>query len=382
MPSLIVTEQDIYDCQFEIFQHLESLIPQDIPYQKKFGTLSSNQNIKITQPNVMIGHVDILDFKVEFNGLSTEPTVWNGVQYYIKLAEDHPETNFVLLMGLENTDIEIHGHNIQLVRLGTGMLNQRKTYQSMSPHDTKNFDSNKVYICLNRNNRPHRINLVSYLLGSGFGDFGIISFKDHGPKDHWLERVDWEIGAHQEHTIKPVLIQGYNLTKSMYLGESIEQLNRLFYSALEHITSRNSKNFDVLLRNLYENVFVEIVSETIFDKKYFGLSEKFLNSVYGCVFPIMIAGPGAIKFLDQLGFDMFHDIIDHSYDTISNPLDRLCSAIDLNSKLLTDSDYVKFLWKENQQRFINNVTFAKTQMYDWHIQRAVEDFKKISWNKS
>ena len=77
---------------------------------------------------------------------------------------------------------------------------------------------------------------------------------------------------------------------------------------------------------------------------------------------------------------MFDDLIDHSYDQIKDPLDRLCAVIDLNKNLLTDTDLVKSLWQKNQNRFLKNVAFARTNLYNIIEQQANNDFDKIKWH--
>jgi hypothetical protein len=164
------------------------------------------------------------------------------------------------------------------------------------------------------------------LLGLDFEKYGTISFdKRYAQAPTWLERVSWNLTDSQIETIKPVLMQGYNKLKTIDLENSLSAVEAIYTQKLD-----NAKNFDLHLRSLYQDHFVEIVVETQFNVPFFGASEKFKNSVYGCSFPIVLGGYGIVKFLRNLGFDMFDDVIDHSYDCIQDPLDRLCAAINLN----------------------------------------------------
>jgi hypothetical protein len=76
---------------------------------------------------------------------------------------------------------------------------------------------------------------------------------------------------------------------------------------------------------------------------------------------------------------MFDDVIDHSYDSISNPIDRIALAIDRNQRLFTDPDYVKDAWIRNQHRFESNITVANEIMFDWYRDRARQQFDQIKW---
>jgi len=362
-----------------LFDELISMIPSTVKFQSKYRvgvTVEDlNKNLKITQANVIFGHVEtLIGEKNEFDHWNQ--LISDGAQLYLDVASAYPNTNFVMVMGLENIHKEIQGKNIQIIRLGTQMLEQKNEYQQLQPEIDKNFTSPKTFICLNRSPRQHRINLVSYLLGLDLETFGIISFSDLHSQPSWDQRVSWELTKKQQFTKKNILCQGYNKIKDLSLRQTIDVVDSIYQTEFVN----NVKNFDTSLRYHYKNSFVEIVSETFFNTPHFGISEKFLNSVYGCNFPIMIAGQGAVKFLTNIGFDMFDDIVDHSYDDIADPLDRLCASVDRNRKLLSDVNLVKQLWQNNRQRFLKNVDFVKNVMHEKYRQRAIDEFKQIKWN--
>jgi small subunit ribosomal protein S8 len=135
----------------------------------------------------------------------------------------------------------------------------------------------------------------------------------------------------------------------------------------------NFGNFDRVLRRKYENSFIEIVSETTFCSRSYNLTEKTTHAFYGCNFPIILSGCGAIQHLRDVGFDMFDDIIDHRYGDLENPIDRVSRAIDDNEHLLCNGDRVKTLWQENRHRFIKNVEVAK------NIERFYQDRARKIW---
>jgi hypothetical protein len=92
----------------------------------------------------------------------------------------------------------------------------------------------------------------------------------------------------------------------------------------------------------------------------------------------MISGQGSVAFLREMGFDVFDDIINHNYDTIVNPIDRLYSAVNDNLELLSNNDRTKKLWSSCEDRFLNNVNIAKTVMYDFFKNRATEKIKQLT----
>jgi hypothetical protein len=135
----------------------------------------------------------------------------------------------------------------------------------------------------------------------------------------------------------------------------------------------NASNFKNRLRNLYRDSFVEIVSEPVFSSPSFMLTEKTAHTFYGCNFPIILAGCGAVAHLRELGLDVFDDVVDHSYDSIKNPIDRVVAAVESNRTLLTNPDYAKQSWKRCQPRFERNVEVMHN-IYSWYEQRARQRF--------
>jgi hypothetical protein len=185
------------------------------------------------------------------------------------------------------------------------------------------------------------------------------------PKDSWVFNDD------QQH-IKQLFENGFKKVKNSQL--SINDNKDIYKTS----NNDNVSNFKNVLSNYYQNTFVEIVSETTYTEKAYLLTEKTLNSIYGCCFPIMISGQGSVAFLREMGFDVFDDIVNHNYDTIDNPIDRLYSAINDNLELLSNNDRTKKLWSSCEDRFLNNINIAKTLMYDFFKNRATEKIKQLT----
>ena len=93
------------------------------------------------------------------------------------------------------------------------------------------------------------------------------------------------------------------------------------------------------------------------------VSEKYLNSIYGCNFPIVISNAGTVSYLRDNGFDVFDDVVDHSYDSESNPVLRVYHAVQKNMHLLKDRNYALTKWNQCKDRFIENLNFARNKIY-------------------
>ncbi len=98
---------------------------------------------------------------------------------------------------------------------------------------------------------------------------------------------------------------------------------------------RNSTNYKQLLqKNVFEPSCISLITEPPIYEKEAHLSEKVIMAIYGGTIPIFIGGWRCADALRIMGFDMFDDIVDHSYETLEDPWDRVTNAFHLNIELL------------------------------------------------
>lgn len=99
---------------------------------------------------------------------------------------------------------------------------------------------------------------------------------------------------------------------------------------------RNSKNYKHLLqKNVFEPSCISLITETVCIEREAHITEKTVMSVYGGTIPIWVGGWRCADAMQILGFDIFEDIVDHSYQKLENPWDRVEKSIYLNQNLLT-----------------------------------------------
>ncbi len=79
----------------------------------------------------------------------------------------------------------------------------------------------------------------------------------------------------------------------------------------------------------YEHTDIEIVLETLFDDDRLHLTEKSLRPIaVGQPF-VLVSTSGSLEYLKSYGFRTFDQIWDESYDTITDPQQRLKSIVDV-----------------------------------------------------
>lgn len=326
-------------------------------------------NIKIDKPLVIIGIKDLLDGASEFN-------YWQQSQQVIpekisSTVKKHPRTQFILFTSLENLHLELDESNLHVIPWGGDLVNQESAYRNLLPVLDKNFNSDRTFISLNRTRRDHRIVALSYLLSQGYDKFGHITYLSNKSNLKkipltFLDRIGWEFDQPRHDDIRSKMINGYNLLMRLNVDDQDEYEIYNYYGLM---ANDNATNFNSRLRSKYQNSFVEIVSESSFCAPGFGITEKTANSFFAYNFPIFLGGNGLVQHLRDIGLDLFDGIIDHSYDTISNPFDRIVTALDDNQRLLTDTTYVKQIWSQCQPRFELNYKKIRT-VYDWYDARA------------
>lgn len=336
---------------------------------------------KFNSPVVVIAIKDLLDGWKEFN-------FWNERQQVISselslFAQRFPDKKFILFTSCENLELELSEPNLHIIPWGGDLVNQKLHYRELEPVFNKNFNSDKSFICLNRNRRDHRIVTLSYLFGKDYTKHGYVSYLSNQRTDtkfepiEFLDRISWEFNEDGSHdSLKDTLLTGYS---KMMLQTRQNPVDDYEIYSDTFGENDNASNFNLRLRPKYENSFVEIVSESTFCAPGFNITEKTSNAFFACNFPIILGGAGIVQHLRDLGLDMFDDIVDHGYDQISNPLDRIVAAIDKNSRLLTDIDYVKDTWKTCMPRFESNLEIIRN-IYDWYDARTKRVYNEVVRN--
>lgn len=120
-------------------------------------------------------------------------------------------------------------------------------------------------------------------------------------------------------------------------------------------------NFD------YLNSYVNITTESNYFSKSVHISEKSFKLFYFYQLPLFLASQYHVQTLKETyGFDMFDDIIDHSYDLESNNTVRILKFIDEVKRLHSQKEYIKKIYKSLYTRLENN----KKIIYDLSASNA------------
>lgn len=318
----------------------------------------------------------IPDNLTDFNFQPNDNITW-GAKIILDKIKSFPDKKFTLITDVYNLDKEIKDiKNLSIVE--TDLITMEKSlYQKVDPAIDKNFSKGSHYIVLGNRPSASRITVFSYLLGIGIEQQGILRVSKLIKEkisnfDSYLDLIPWWI---EDQNLVPVLESGYQKLKKYQ--NSIDFIDNHDNHYRHNIYS---KNYTKNIRQFYRSTTVEICTETYFEEPSHMLTEKTLNMILGCNFPILLCGKDSIKHLESLGFDVFRDVVDQSYDDIADPMERLRSAVDLNRRLLVDQEWAQQQWIANKERFIKNIEHAKQGMYDVVREKVLKKFQDVIAN--
>lgn len=215
-------------------------------------------------------------------------------------------------------------------------------------------DKDTWYCCLQNRPRPHRLATTVYLYHLDLLKHGLVSSNVIGLYDK-LNPTDFNNADILENQIP-----------------NVERLLPLSLDVFDNIDKcfPNDLNPDI-----YGRTLINLVSETFyFEKDNNNVSELFITEKTYKTFtayqiPIIIGPKGIVSKLRDYGFDMFDDIVDHSYDDLDGNA-RLFAAIDeLQSIIKTQN--VNDLNHQTRNRRIAN---KKIYISGMNIDKKVTDY--------
>lgn len=254
-------------------------------------------------------------------------------------------------------------------------LDYSSTY-AISHIDSK-YEINKVgkfFISRNKSFKTHRLNLIAQLKKENLlndTNYSFIPPYDIDTDDFTVFRFSFDQQEidNNKTFFKEILtnqkVDDYEVDKKWYDFKTKEFIHR------------NEFNPNVLIPETplsFINSYVNIVTESLFDNQFgvVHITEKTFRPFYHYQIPIFLATPFHIKFLNQkYDFDIFNDIIDHSYDDETDDYKRFFMIINEIKKLYNSKDKIVEFYKNNQKRFELNrkklldIAFNKTEDFEY-----------------
>jgi hypothetical protein len=138
----------------------------------------------------------------------------------------------------------------------------------------------------------------------------------------------------------------------------------------------NVETWNKYLNHIVSNSAISIITESVWTQHATTFTEKTLYSVLGMTFPIWVGGVNSATCWKNKGFDIFDDVIDHSYQNLPTLLERCFYAFYLNKDILTDFEKVSTLRKQKLGRLINNRNLLTSGTFKKYNQAVVQQWPK------
>ena len=155
------------------------------------------------------------------------------------------------------------------------------------------------------------------------------------------------------------------------IGTEIQLANSIRFG-----NTRNSTNYKQLLqKSVFETSCISLITEPTYIEKEAQLSEKTIMAIYGGTVPIYVGGWRSADALRIMGFDVFDDIVDHSYETLEDPWERVTKAFALNIDLLKSFTITDTVLKRMQCNLdlLTDGVFRKALK---HIKGPINDYQQ------
>jgi hypothetical protein len=215
--------------------------------------------------------------------------------------------------------------------------------------------SGNFFLCHNRSPKQHRYALLCLLKNSGL-----------------LDQVDWSLLMGWYHKKENRHVDPYSYYHQIFnrheIGRYMNEIN--FFNSIDIKKSKyeeektwfddTSETADIFWNRVYEqrsyeDSYVNIVTESAYFPNEIHITEKSLKPFYFYQFPLFLSTYNHVKYLkERFGFDVFDDIIDHSYDNEQDNMKRLKMFFDEIKRLSDKKEELKTFYIKNKERFINN----------------------------
>jgi hypothetical protein len=186
---------------------------------------------------------------------------------------------------------------------------------------------------------------------------------------------------------QPMLEQTKNLFYQKIINESnldfsttqyLFGTERLLDQGLQYGSITNPQVYQTFLQQaVFEPTCVSLITEPVFFERETIITEKTIMAIYGGTIPVWVGGWRIADYLRNQGFDVFDDIVDHSYQDMTDPWDRCYYAIERNLHLLQDFKTVQGLVLNNKHRLQANLDLLKTNTF---VNSCVSTINNISDN--
>ena len=270
-------------------------------------------------------------------------------------------------LGLDESKIYILNNNVntknQISNLSSKINSHKLNFIEYSSTqvltNVKNsfcYERDYFFMCRNKKPKFHRLCTLLYLK-----QYGI------------LENTNWSLITNSEmnrkvftHFLKLFSIREFN-----HMIKNANFINSVFkYDVYEKPNwfdgdgnFQHQNDFEQIFQipeevESFNNAYINIITESNFEniEDVVHPTEKSFRPFFYYQIPIFVASPNHVKYIrEKYKFDMFDDLIDHSYDEVTNDKERFDLVMSQINKL-NKNDYMFYYqyFRKNKHRFEKN----------------------------
>lgn len=127
----------------------------------------------------------------------------------------------------------------------------------------------------------------------------------------------------------------------------------------------------LLQKNVFEPTAVSLITEPCYYERETIVTEKTIMAIYGGTVPIWVGGWRIPDYMRQIRFDVFDDVVDHSYQNLNDPEERCRRAVVDNLHLLQTPV------KVDHSRLRHNFDLIKTNPWMSQVNSLIEIYPDL-----
>ena len=233
----------------------------------------------------------------------------------------------------------------------------------LSADEYLNSEKKKFFLSYNKNTtKPFRVQLLLWLMKTGIIDDSYVSIlikndnfdrnRLRSDKDELYDLIAW---------FKQFEQKGFNVLDWDYPNHQNDVFSSLRYTTKSH----------------YSDTLFNIITETTCDNNSLNLTEKSFKGIANCHPYLVIGDVNTHKHIKDLGFELYEDLIDYSFDSIDDSEIRLNSALKEVKRIYNIGGNGILEWyKKNIDKIEHNkIKFFEYKFSDM-IKETILDLKK------
>lgn len=225
-----------------------------------------------------------------------------------------------------------------------------------------NSEKKKFFLSYNKNTtKTFRVQLLLWLIKNGMIDDSYVSVLIKNDNFNRRELESKEIELYD-------LIAYYN------------KFDRMGFNVLDwdYPNHQNDvfSNLKYTTKSHYADTYFNIITETSFENNSLNLTEKSFKALANCHPFLIIGDVHSNQYLESLGFELYNDLIDYSFDSVMDNQKRLNDALGEIRKIYTlGKDSLINFYKNNVEKIKKNKEHFFTYSFSKMIDETIDDLK-------